>query len=104
MTADTDKAPEVAPLTLAELVALSTVLQPGNAIVGIIAALVPLYAIRSAQSIEQVWAADAMVAVDGILTALPSAITEGKFAATVVALKDIASAFRPENLLSRLAP
>ncbi len=104
MTTGTDKAPEVAPLTLAELVALSTVLQPGNAIVGIIAALVPLYAIRSAQSIEQVWAADAMAAVDGILTALPSAITEGKFAATVVALKDIASAFRPENLLSRLAP
>ena len=103
MTTGTDKAPEVAPLTLAELVALSTVLQPGNAIVGIIAALVPLYAIRSAQTIEQVWAADAMAAVDGILTALPSAITEDKHASAVVALRNIAAAFRPENLLARIS-
>jgi hypothetical protein len=101
MTTEIDKAPEVAPLTLAELVALSTVLQPGNAIVGIIAALVPLYAIRSAQTIEQVWAADAMAAVDGILTALPSAITEGKFKATLAAIPKISAAFAPGNLLQR---
>ena len=103
MTDSTDKAPTVAPLTLAEFATLATVLQPGNPVVGIISALVPMYAIRSAQSIEQVWALQAMTAIDGILLGMPAAITEGKLTATVRALAEMKSAFAPENLLPRLS-
>ncbi len=76
---DTDKAPEVAPLTLAELVALSTLASPGNGAMGAVASMVPLYALRSSQAIEQVWAMPAREAVAGIMVAIKGAFSEESF-------------------------
>lgn len=103
MTTGTEKAPEMAPLSLAELSALATVLRPGNPIVGILAALVPLYAIRSNQTTEQVWAGEAMQSVDGIVAALPSVFNEVKLQSTISAFVEIEKAFSPDSLIAKMS-
>jgi hypothetical protein len=76
MTTGTDEAPARAPMTLAELRAVSAIMSPAQAgNLSPVFALVPLYAIRSERSELDVWAMPAVCAVSSMLEMLPDILT-----------------------------
>ena len=107
MTTETGKAPTRAPLTLAELRAVSAIISPAQAGgLSPVFALVPLYAIRSAQPEIAVWAMPAVAAVSAMLDMLPEILTVEMQQAAGAASGDIDRLLSPqamrEKLISRL--
>ena len=107
MTTETGKAPTRAPLSLAELRAVSAIISPAQAGgLSPVFALVPLYAIRSAQPEIAVWAMPAVAAVSAMLEMLPEILTVEMQQAAGAASGDIDRLLSPqamrEKLISRL--
>lgn len=103
MTIETGKAPARAPLTLAELRAVSAIISPAQAGgLSPVFALVPLYAIRSAQPEIAVWAMPAVAAVSAMLEMLPEILTAEMQQAAGVASGDIERLLSPQAMRDKL--
>lgn len=109
MTTETGKAPTRAPLSLAELRAVSAIISPAQAgQLSPIFALVPLYAIRSAASIKtakselDVWAMPAVDAVSAMLEMLPEILTVEMQQACGQASIDIGEQLNPQAIRDKL--
>ena len=103
MTTETGKAPTRAPLTLAELRAVSAIISPAQAGgLSPVFALVPLYAIRSAQPEIVVWAMPAVAAVSAMLEMLPEILTVGMQQACGQASIEIGEQLSPQAMRDRL--
>jgi len=103
MTTETGKAPARAPLTLAELRAVSAIISPAQAGgLSPVFALVPLYAIRSAQPEIAVWAMPAVAAVSAMLEMLPEILTVEMQQACGQASVEIGEQLSPQAMRDKL--
>lgn len=103
MTIETGKAPTRAPLSLAELRAVSAIISPAQAgNLSPVFALVPLYAIRSAQPEIAVWAMSAVAAVSAMLEMLPEILTVEMQQACGQASIDIGEQLNPQAIRDKL--
>ena len=103
MTTETGKAPTRAPLSLAELRAVSAIISPAQAGgLSPVFALVPLYAIRSSQPEISVWAMPAVAAVSAMLEMLPEILTVEMQQACGQASIDIGEQLNPQAIRDKL--
>lgn len=103
MTANNDKAPEVAPLTLAELRAVTAIISPAEAGgLSPVFALVPLYAIRSARPEIEVWSMPAVSVVSSMLEMLPEILTVQMQRKSAEASNAIREALSPQAMRAKL--
>ena len=103
MTTETGKAPTRAPLSLAELRAVSAIISPAQAgNLSPVFALVPLYAISSAQPEIAVWAMPAVAAVSAMLEMLPEILTVEMQQACGQASIDIGEQLNPQAIRDKL--
>lgn len=103
MTIETGKAPARAPLTLAELRAVSAIISPAQAgNLSPVFALVPIYAIRSAQPEIAVWAMPAVAAVSAMLEMLPEILTVEMQQACGQASIEIGEQLSPQAIRDKL--
>lgn len=103
MTTETEKAPTRAPLSLAELRAVTAIMSPAQAgQLSPVFALVPLYAIRSAQPEIAVWAMPAVAAVSSMLEMLPEILTVEMQQSAGQASIDIGEQLSPDVIRGKL--
>lgn len=90
-------------MTLAELQALSAFVAPSQAgALSPVLALVPLYAIRSAKSIDAVFAMQATDAIDGIVDTIPGLLTVEMQQAAAKVVAHLSAALDPHAIRAKL--
>jgi hypothetical protein len=103
MTTGTDEAPARAPMTLAELRAVSAIISPAQAgNLSPVFALVELYAIRANKTLLQVWEMPAVEAVSSMLEMLPDILTTDMQQAAGEASIQIGAQLNPQAIRDKL--